>query len=650
MTRSSTIEDPEKPNQNLDLSGPLDWRKRAIRKLRKAVIWDYHPGLSIEDLRFLFRRAQAMQQQELKSEYDVVICGGGLAGLTLAKHLDQTFPELSVAVIEKTLRPLPEAGFKVGESSVEGGSNYIGRILGLHDYMKEKHFLKNGLRFFPGRSDLPLEKRPELGPPRLPILPAYQIDRGVFENDVREMLIDQGIQLFEGYGLREFELGANGSRHTIRVQKPDSDEVAGVSCRWLVDASGRRFFLQSKFNTRNRWEHKLDACWFRVEGRFDINDFVPRGKWHEERDPGNIRYFSTNHLMGHGYWVWVIPLGSGHTSIGIVAAEEHHPLEERSRYETALEWLKKHEPVIAQHLDGKTPLDFRCFKNCSYGSSRTFSADRWACVGEAGVFLDPLYSYGLDFIAMSNNITVEMIRRDLSNELTPAAVEEFNHFYLTLTNNLMQLFNGAYHIFDKAHVMMAKVYWDTGFYWGFFAPLSFFKVFQKPELLSRMNYMKNTLALNLRMQQLFKDWARMPSSTQAPGFTRYPHLYSYLSRAHVELSRNKSQERALRDMEKNCRMLEDTVRVWFLRAVESTMPEKLASIKARGRLNPYAVSLHPERWEEDGLFDAEPNSTSLMEKDVKVFCGELKLSKLASLYHLFRLYLWGWTMKTVESA
>lgn len=590
-----------------------------------------------------------MQEKKLESEYDVVICGGGLAGLMLAKHLHQNLPDLSVAVIEKNARPLPEAGFKVGESSVEGGSNYIGKVLGFHDYLKEKHFLKNGLRFFPGQSDQPLEKRPEMGPPCLPLLPAYQIDRGVFENDVREMLVSEGIQLFEGYGLRDFELGSLGSRHNIQVQEPGRDETTTVNCRWLVDATGRRFYLQSKLKLKNRWEHKLGAAWFRVEGRFDINDFVDRGQWHTERDPDDIRYFSTNHLMGHGYWVWVIPLGSGHTSIGIVAAEEHHPIKERSNYGLALSWLQEHEPVIAEHLEGKIPLDFKCFKNCSYGSYQTFSADRWACVGEAGVFLDPLYSYGLDFIAMSNNIAVEMITRDFRNELSPTDVEAFNHFYLTLTNNLMQLFNGAYHIFDKAHVMMAKLYWDTGYYWGFFAPLSFFKVFQNPELLSRMDYMKKTLEMNLRMQQLFKDWARMPSKTKAPDFTRYPHLYSYLSRAHVELSRNKSQRRALRDIEKNCRMLEDVVRVWFIRAIESTMPEKLDEIRAKGCLNPYAVSLDPDRWEKDGLFNAEPNRTALMEKDVKLYCGEVKLSKWASLYHLFRLYLWGWTMKTVES-
>ncbi len=584
-----------------------------------------------------------------KEEYDVVICGGGLAGLTLARHLQQSAPQLSVAVVEKTQRPLPEAGFKVGESSVEGGSNYIGKILGLHDYLKEHHFLKNGLRFFPGGSHLPLDQRPEMGPPCLPLLPAYQIDRGVFENHLRSLVADTDVDLIEGYSLQNFELLPD-SQHGIRVQKMGSEETSTIKCRWMVDATGRRFFLQSKLDLKDRWEHKLSASWFRVGGRLDINDFVPKGEWHVQRDPNNIRYFSTNHLMGHGYWVWLIPLGSDHTSVGIVTTEELHPIKERSSYETSFAWLQEHEPVVAKHLEGMEPLDFKCFKNCSYGSTQTFSADRWACVGEAGVFLDPLYSYGLDFIAMSNCIAVEMITRDYNNDLSQQDVDDFNNFYLTLTNNLKQLFNGAYHVFDKAHVMMAKLYWDTGFYWGFFAPMSFFQIYKKPELLSQLQCMKNTLALNLKMQQLFKDWANMESTGTAPGFTNYPHLYSYLSRAHVELSRNKSQKRALRDIEKNSHMLEDVARVWFLRAVEATMPERLESIKQQGRLNPYAISLDPSRWEEEGLFDSEPSKMDLMDLDIKYYCGEIKGSKAAKLLHLFRLYLWGWTMKTTETA
>jgi flavin-dependent dehydrogenase len=573
--------------------------------------------------------------------YDVVICGGGMAGLTMARHLQRQLPQLSVALVERTERPLPEAGFKVGESSIEGGSNYVGQVVGLHSYLRKKHLLKNGLRFFPGGSHLALNERPEIGPATLPLVPGYQIDRGVFEHDVREMVQKGGTNLLEGYAVEDCEISPT-TQHEVRIRHHKTGETRTLKCRWLVDAAGRRFFLKTKLKLAQKWAHNLNASWFRVDGRLDINDFVvPHCKeWHNKRDRLNNRYFSTNHLMGHGYWVWLIPLGSGNTSVGIVAAEEHHPIANRNTYDLSLKWLQEHEPVVARHLEGVTPMDFLCFKDCSYGAKQVFSADRWACVGEAGVFVDPLYSYGLDFIAMSNSIAVELIRREINNKLTPADVDEFNNFHLTLANNVVELFNGSYHIFNVPRVLMAKLYWDLGYYWGFFALLLFFELYKRPELLRRLECMRNILALNLIMQTLFKDWARIASPEPTQAFTPYPPLFTYLSRYHGELWRNKSPLRAVRDIEKSVRMLEDVARVWFLRAVRDTMPERAATLDP-SRINPYAISLDPQRWQKDGLFDTKPVKPHiLIERDIQNYCGEIKLKGWSLAAHCVGFYRW----------
>ena len=54
----------------------------------------------------------------LLPSYDVIITGGGLAGLCLARQLRQEHPDISVLVAEKKKHPVPEAAHKVGESSV----------------------------------------------------------------------------------------------------------------------------------------------------------------------------------------------------------------------------------------------------------------------------------------------------------------------------------------------------------------------------------------------------------------------------------------------------------------------------------------------------------------------------------------------------
>ena len=54
----------------------------------------------------------------MNTRYDVVILGGGLAGLTLAIQLRQQFAAMQILVIERRAHPVPPAAHKVGESSV----------------------------------------------------------------------------------------------------------------------------------------------------------------------------------------------------------------------------------------------------------------------------------------------------------------------------------------------------------------------------------------------------------------------------------------------------------------------------------------------------------------------------------------------------
>ncbi|MET1161051.1 MAG: FAD-dependent oxidoreductase, partial [Pseudoxanthomonas sp.] len=87
---------------------------------------------------------------------DVLIMGGGLAGLSLAIQLKQREPGIGVTVLERRAHPVREAAFKVGESTVEIGAHYFSSVLGFREHLETEQIRKFGFRFFfsEGRNDI----------------------------------------------------------------------------------------------------------------------------------------------------------------------------------------------------------------------------------------------------------------------------------------------------------------------------------------------------------------------------------------------------------------------------------------------------------------------------------------------------------------
>ncbi|MBW6453556.1 MAG: tryptophan 7-halogenase [Methyloprofundus sp.] len=83
----------------------------------------------------------------MHQQYDVLIMGGGLSGLTLAIQLKRKVASLRILIAEQAAHPAPEAAHKVGESSVEIASHYFENILGLKAQL-DNELPKLGLRFF----------------------------------------------------------------------------------------------------------------------------------------------------------------------------------------------------------------------------------------------------------------------------------------------------------------------------------------------------------------------------------------------------------------------------------------------------------------------------------------------------------------------
>ncbi|MBC7955978.1 MAG: NAD(P)/FAD-dependent oxidoreductase [Cytophagales bacterium] len=448
-----------------------------------------------------------MAAEPTTSRHDVVIMGGGLAGLTLALQLKGRFADIDVLVIERRSHPVPIAAHKVGESSVEIGGHYFSKVLGLSEHMAEKQLRKFGFRFFFSEGRRDIDQVTEIGASRFLSVPSYQIDRGIFENFLAQEAQRRGVKFIDNAMVRQIELNEGGAEHRIVCSRAGVEQSIGAP--WLVDACGRAGMLKRKLGLAQDNAHKAHAVWFRIKDRITIDEWSDNLAWRERCDP-QARWLSTNHLVGTGYWAWLIPLASGSHSVGIVADPREHPLETMNTFDKAMDWFKTYQPRLFDELDGKRHLlqDFAFFKRFSYGCKQVFSADRWALTGEAGLFLDPFYSPGSDFIAIGNTYITELIALDRAGKSLRAHANVYDQLFHSFYDSTLALYTDQYPLFGDPEVLPVKVIWDYAFYWGVLAQFFFHGRLADLGALSQLSE-ELTLCqrLNVAVQNYLRSWS-----------------------------------------------------------------------------------------------------------------------------------------------
>ncbi len=367
-------------------------------------------------------------------DFDVVVVGGSIAGAATALQLlrgsrgcrgcgcgmgrgcscaeidrpGSASGGLRVLVVERQV----ELGRRVGESTVELSTYFLTRVLGLTRHLNEKHTVKQGFRYwFTNEQAQDMGGCTEMGGRYLSRVGSYQVDRAELDAEVLRRVEQLGGTIWRPASVRSIDL-QDGGTQTLVVKLGDEERT--VKSRWVVDASGRQAMI-----ARQRGEvvplegHPTAAVWARWKNTldFDSPDTIER---FPELGRGffGTRHTATNHIMGDGWWAWVIPLKDGHTSVGVTWDQRlfHWPRDHGGTLGEQLRGVLETHPTGRALLENAQLIesDVHVRRNLPY-VCQTAAGDGFLLVGDAAGFVDPFYSMGLDYLSMTSTSGVELI-------------------------------------------------------------------------------------------------------------------------------------------------------------------------------------------------------------------------------------------------
>lgn len=326
---------------------------------------------------------------EVDQTADVVVIGAGPSGATASAMLAnkgyqvlalerETFPRFSIgeSLLPYSMAVLAEAGLL---NAVENAGFQIKD--GAAFYFDEKHGAFN------------FSEKTSSGPGT-----AFQVQRAQFDELLANEAARKGADIRFGHQVNEVLPGAT----TVRVCYSDSDgDERAVNARFLLDASGFGRVLPRLLNLEKRSE---------LSDRVSLFTHVSGNLTHPAFDHRKI--LIAVHPKYKGIWYWVIPFSDGTSSIGVVGSSDHFASPTESDDET-LRRLISEVPYLATLLDDSTyKLPVRKLRG--YSSSVTsLVGPNYALLGNAGEFLDPVFSSGVTIALKSASLAAGLVDRQL---------------------------------------------------------------------------------------------------------------------------------------------------------------------------------------------------------------------------------------------
>ena len=330
--------------------------------------------------------------QKKVQQTEILIIGAGPSGSVAAGLLRKQGRQ--VLIVEKETFPR----FSIGESLLPQSMEYIERAGMLQDVVEAGFQYKNGAAFAKGELRTDFDFRDKFSPGWGT---TYQVQRANFDKVLADAAEKAGAEI--RYQHTVVAVDVTGEQPRVTVRSPEGEEYV-VQARFLLDASGFARILPRMLDLERPSDFPVRGALFtHIEDRIALADM------------DRTKILISVHPEQQDVWFWTIPFSNGRCSQGVVATPEF-----LARYQgTEVERLRA---IIAE-----TPSLSHVLRNAQWdtpGRSITgYSANvtslwgkGFALLGNAGEFLDPVFSSGVTIAFTSASLAADCIARMWNGE------------------------------------------------------------------------------------------------------------------------------------------------------------------------------------------------------------------------------------------
>jgi FADH2 O2-dependent halogenase len=332
-----------------------------------------------------------------KTDFDVVIVGGGPAGASMGAYLGRA--GVNCVVFERELFPR----WHVGESLVPSSTRVFKDLDFLRVMEEEKFPHKFGAVWTSSaqnsrayehkweglepdcRADIRFEERDQ---PGVEQNYTYHVDRGKFDLLLLQHANKLGASVCQGVSVKDAHFEDGIVKVVCGIGKKDTT----VTARIIIDASGRKTFLGNRLRVKVN-DPVFDQ--YAIHTWFDGYNRLSTGLGTEKGD-----FIYVHFLPLTNSWVWQIPITDTITSIGVVTQKKNF---KAATDKEAFFWeAVSSRPDLHDALRNSDQIrPFSEEGDYSY-AMKQITGDGWLMVGDAGRFVDPIFSTGVS-IAMNSS-------------------------------------------------------------------------------------------------------------------------------------------------------------------------------------------------------------------------------------------------------